>query len=206
MKQEKTPAQVAEFVESLVATVHKATGCTLDQTPETLPMLDFYCQLCRDQAREKEKKRKGAADGLAGLLAPMMGAYFGEVVRRKYDCRWVAPAGRFGAWRIQFDHCFVYFNPVGVAMEILSRGDDREWPSAFVTTKEDEKLLGASLDIMAPVREDEYYSFIARWEVLDMMVNALTSAAVLARDGLEKLPVYRSADYEKYIKSRSRSR
>ncbi|MFH0911372.1 MAG: hypothetical protein V1918_07720 [Planctomycetota bacterium] len=210
MKKATVPAQVGEFGENLMHAVEKATGHCLDLTPETLPILDFYCQIYRESLKAKGPSVKVVKDGPAEqgegvdlLLAPMAGAYFGQVVTRKYDCRWVTEPGKYARWRIQFDHIFLYFYPVGVAMEILNQRSVAGWPPAFIMRRESEQVVLSSLDRLVPVADEEYYSFIMRWEVLDSIVNMLASIEVLSRKGKKvKVPVYKTSDYESYIKAR----
>ena len=211
----KAPPEVAEFYNNLIDAVASATGHKLDLTPETLPILDFYFQIYRESLSGKGKKEKAKGKGkkkakargnskdIARLFAPMAGAYFGEVICRKYDCKWVASKKRYDKWRVQFKHCFLYFNPVAMAMEILSRKSVEDWPSTYFTYKEDEDVLSRALDQWDWITPDDYYSFIVRWEILDTIINMLATIEALKRqkDGT-KLKAYKNADYGKHIRAR----
>ena len=108
--------EILSFTDGIVAVVQSSTGQRLDLTPETLPFLDYYGQIYRI-SRDKKFLNDKAGENLSLLLAPMGGAYFGQVLCAKYACRWHAPFQSYGEWRIQFEQCFLYFNPVAVAME-----------------------------------------------------------------------------------------
>ncbi len=199
----KTPSEVAEFYNNLIDAVASATGYKLDMTPETLPILDFYFQIYRESLTAKGKEKvKEKSEDIALLFAPMAGAYFGEVICKKYDCQWVAPKKKYDQWRVQFKHCFLYFNPVSIAMEILSKQGVEDWPSTFFTYKEDEDVLSRALDQWDWVRREDYYSFIVRWEILDSIINMLATieALRLQKDGA-RFKSYKNADYEKYIRT-----
>src|SRR5512139_1481301 len=98
-----TDPAVLDLAGACVAAVRKVVGVELDFTPETLPLLDHY-------ARSAQVENEGVLE----LVAPMCGAYFGEVVRRALgEARWHCPEGKPEEWRLEFDDCFLHFNPVG---------------------------------------------------------------------------------------------
>ena len=200
----KSPQEVVDFSSTLVKAVEKATGHPLDTEPETLPILDYYCRLYRESRKGKPEGEVAAeGDGVGKLLAPMAGAYFGEVARKKFECDWHAPLQQYGLWRIQFKHCFLFFNPVAIALEVLSQQETVAWSSSYVTHREDEEDICSALDAWGPISRNDYYTFSIRWEILDLVSSRLTTTELLAKGvrGDGKVKVYSSRDYERYIKS-----
>ena len=195
-------AEILNFTDNLVAAVQSATGQRLDLTPETLPFLDYYGQIYRGSRDKKFTKDRAAAENLSLLLAPMGGAYFGQVIHAKYACQWHAPLQSYGEWRIQFEHCFLYFNPVAVAMEVFNQKEMKGWPAAFETRPEDEAWLCSILDELGRVSVEDYYTFSVRWEILDTVVARLETAEIMERGpgSCESLKLYNDADYESFIR------
>jgi hypothetical protein len=195
--------EVVNFSNNLIAAVLTAVGHKLDMTPETLPLLDHYARIFRDVRDSKFGPNQESGMDISLLFGPMAGAYFGQVITKKYACRWHAPRGDYGGWRIQFDHCFLFFNPAAVAMEVFNQRDMVGWSSAFTTKKEDEEWLCSILDEWDMVRPEEYYSFSMRWEILDTVVQKLETAEIFQRGahGCEAVKVYGPEEYEAYIKA-----
>lgn len=195
--------EVINFSNNLIAAVLTAVGQKLDMTPETLPFLDYYAQIFREVRDRKFVDDREAATDISLLFGPLAGAYFGQVITKKYACRWHAPMGDYGNWRIQFDHCFLFFNPAAVAMEVFNQREMEGCNSAFITRKEDEEWLCSILDEWGLVRPEEYYSFSVRWEILDTIVGKLETTEVFQKGarGCEVVKVYGVEDYEAYIET-----
>src|SRR5688500_505633 len=70
----KPPQHVAELALACVEYVRRSTDSTLDWTPDTLPFLDAWVRQAREQPRPE----------VVQLLAPAVGAYFGEVIRKVF--------------------------------------------------------------------------------------------------------------------------
>ena len=132
-----------------------------DFTADTLPLVDHYCKgLDRDPEVLERASRT-------------VGAYFGEVVRRRFGCRWhVSPEGSL-LWRLEFERCFLYFNPVGVALELLFEGEIPGSNATFVTWPAATEALVPLLDRMPPVSEQDFFNLSTRFEVLETVVDFL---------------------------------
>jgi len=75
----ETNTAVMDLSVACVTSVKNASGMELDLTQDTLPILDHYAGLI-DSPR----------DEIASLVAPISGAYFGELlIRQLEDGRWV---------------------------------------------------------------------------------------------------------------------
>lgn len=145
------PDHLRELVHGCVQYVYSATGITLDLTPETLPLLDHYLLTARDD--------RGA---IIDLVAQSAGAYFGEVVRRLYPARWSAPKGEPERWRIELARCFVWFNPVDLALEAMGLEAD----AAFHVDQVERDALASALSILGDVSEEDFRRLSVRLEVL----------------------------------------
>lgn len=157
------PRHVSELALACVEYVRRSLDAALDWTPETLPFLDQWLKQARGEAREE----------IVQLIAPAVGAYFGEVVRRSFSARWHAPPDSFASWRLELEDCFLYFNPVGVAVEALHL-EDSEGLGASIAIEEDlQEELHSHLEGTAPVRVEDYYLLTTRFEVVDQIVHFL---------------------------------
>lgn len=163
----RAPDAVLERAASCVRFVLLSLKIELDFTPETMSLVDHWLSNARE-----------ADDTAVPLVAEAAGAYFGEVVRRAIPgARW--HVGRTPEeWRIELDHVFLSFNPLGVAHEALGEDDAPGWRAHLEVLKEDRALLEQTLSRLGDVREDDYYRLSVRWEVIEHVVAALESAAV----------------------------
>jgi len=141
-------------------------GTALDGTPETLPLLDHYL-------RQLGKEPPGPLYEL-GMSAA--GAYFGEVVRRRFGCRWIAPENEPFHWRIEFVGVFLHFNPAAAALEAIT-AREMGLGASFETTGADQEALRQLFESLPPVREQDFYTLSTRLEVLERVVSELTLLA-----------------------------
>jgi hypothetical protein len=159
------PPEVHELAQACVGFVQQAVGFTLDYTAETLPVLDHYL---RGQTR--------AAGAAAELVTATAGAYFGEVVRRRMPAvRWHSPAGEYRDWRLEFEPFFLWFNPLGSAVEAASSETSEGWNAHYQVLDEARPEVERSLSASADVREEDYYTLSMRLEVLEQIVDVLTA-------------------------------
>ena len=173
---EPAPAEVSELAQACIEFVARALKFTLDFSPETIPVLDHYVQGVRVEAAGKPE--------VVRLLAPAIGAYFGEVVRRNIPLRWFSPKGEHQRWRLEFEQVFLSFNPIGAAMEAVVVQDIDGWGGAFRLRGEDEPLAKSAVRNLPDVSPEEFYLPSTRYEVLTFVVDALT-ARELAEAGEE---------------------
>lgn len=164
----RAPEVVLERAASCVRFVLSTLKIELDFTPETLSLVDHWL----------ETARAATDDAIAPLVTEAAGAYFGEVVRRAVPgARWHVTAEP-RHWRVELDHVFLAFNPIGVAVEALETDDAPGWNAHLEVLKEDVKLLEQTLARLGDVREDDYYRLAVRWEVIEHVAAALEGAAV----------------------------
>ena len=168
------PDHVHDLAEGCVRFVERTLGITLDYTPETLPLVDHW--LRADETRAKEE--------VLELAAPAAGAYFGEVIRRTLgDARWHAPVGDPAHWRLEYEHVFLSFNPVGVALEAALGEHVEGWSTHFQMLPADRQTIEEALErTSADVREEDYFRLAVRYEVVDQIVETLRALAIARQE------------------------
>ncbi len=162
----QVPAEISSLAEKCVHDVHEELGFDLDYTTLTLPVLDHYCRSARRRARWSDHAEE---------LAQSVGSYFGEVIRRHFGggCRWVTSATGLHAWRLEFERCFLCFNPLGSALELLLEDAALGWNAEFVTHAEAESDLQKLLGRLPGVSEQDFYTLSVRSEVLETICSFL---------------------------------
>lgn len=153
----ETNTAVKDLTVACVTSVKNASGMELDLSQDTLPILDHYATLL-DSPR----------DEIVSLMAPMCGAYFGELlVRELDDGRWVTDPEDYSAWRLRFERCSLSFNPIGIALEVLLGQDIPEWGAQLQTAPEDQLRISNALQVYGDVRDRDYYTFTVRFEAIE---------------------------------------
>lgn len=163
---ETAPLSIADLAAACVRFVQTSLGIVLDFTPETLPILDHYLIEARKTPREE----------FLQLLAPAAGAYFGEVVRTHLGpCRWYLEGEGPEAIRLEFERCFLGFNPVGAAVEAVLGEEAPGYGAHLQILPSEAGLVRQSLDRTGDVRPEDYYRLAIRYEVLEQVATLLTA-------------------------------
>jgi hypothetical protein len=162
------PPAIEELTLLALDYVKRALDFALDFSPETLPVLDHYAKTVRDSLAENP--------ALGKVVAPALGAYFGEVVRARFSGFWRIPSPNQQDWSVCSRVAFLAVNPLGVAFDAVFGGSDHDGPSsALRLAPEDRQFIDQRLATIPPVPEDEYFSFATRFEVLEIVVESLTA-------------------------------
>jgi hypothetical protein len=194
------PEHVLELAGACVAAVTNALHIELDFTQETLPILDHYIS-----------QAKGPREEVLGLIAPMCGAYFGEVVRRTLGpARWHAPRAAtavdtdaddaaggidpYPEYRLEFESIFLHFNPIGMALEALVLQPVDGFGSNLGLLARERIAVEKAVELFGDVRDDDYYRLTIRYEVIEQVVETLRS---VKND--ERPPAFTSDIYAKSI-------
>jgi hypothetical protein len=164
------PPDVESLAERCVAHVKHRLHFELDYTYETLGVLDHFVRLVvADEGGGTAPPRGHPRRAhLVHLLAPTLGAYFGEVVRRAYPCRWRTDDGDPAEWALEFDEVFLRFNPLGAAAEALMEQPVETWGGALATSPEETPPLAERLDLAPPLPENEFFALSSRYDVLQI--------------------------------------
>jgi hypothetical protein len=164
----KTPDQVSDYVRAAVDFVRRAVGMVLDGSDESLAVLDHYLgQVPRDKPEVLE------------LVAPAVGAYFGEVVRRRYGGEWRL-SGEPAAWRLSLEGGGISFSPVGMAAAAVCRAEVEGYDAEMALDPARREDVEAALERAAPVTEEYFYSLTGRFETIHYVLDLL--AGVRARE------------------------
>jgi hypothetical protein len=148
---------VLDLAEACARAIEQAVGVAPDYTSDTLPLLDHYVEMIPERA----------AGAVLDLIVPAVGAYFGEVVRRELGgARWVAPDEDYKAYRLQFEHCFLQFNPIGVALEVIHQDDVPGWSAHYRVHPTERTAVRAAIGRLGSVSVDDYYRFAVRFDVV----------------------------------------
>jgi hypothetical protein len=158
-----THTAIKDLTVACVTSVKNATDLELDLTQDTLPMLDHYAELV-DSPR----------DEVVSLLAPMCGAYFGEVLRQHLDDGdWDCTPEEHRDWRLKFERCSLELNPIGVALEVLTGREAEGWGSHLQMAPADRAKVDRALSVFGDVREDDFDRFSVRFEGVEQAYRAL---------------------------------
>jgi len=188
MLDEPIPAAIDDLVKLCRRMVKETIGVEPDLTPETLPLVDQHLRQVPVDASHEVRE----------LVVTSVGCYFGEVARRHLNGRWALPGEDPSTWRVELETCFLYFWPVGMAGEVLSRKPSDEHDGSFATADDVREELSSMLASAPPVSEEEYYSLSGRIETLELVADWLT-ARRLERAAGEAVPVYGPEDYRRAI-------
>jgi len=161
-----TPDEIVELVVACVNFVRDALGIELDFTPETLPILDHYLLIARESLADRIELRE--------LVWRCAGAYFGELVRRRYNGFWSLPNPDVHTWRLNQRRVLLSFNPVGVVAEAMAGSDKSDGPTgAMRLARADQDEVARRLAEVPPLPEDQFYLLSTRLEVIDTVVEHL---------------------------------
>jgi hypothetical protein len=164
MTSHDVPSPILQLAQQCVAHVENSVGIALDYSTETLPILDHYCRTQRDSSQWPQGSRE---------LAREAGAYFGEVLRRLFPCRWHVVDDALHEWRLEFEDCLLCFNPLGMVLELLLEGEALGWNAGFITDPAATAPLDEYLAGLPGVCEDDFFALTVRQETLDIVHDFL---------------------------------
>ena len=153
---------IVDLTVACVTSVKNATGLELDLTQDTLPILDHYVERAQSPPEE-----------IVSLVAPMCGAYFGELLRRHFENGAWTVGDDYEHWRLRFAPGSLELNPIGIALEIVTRADAPGWGAHLQMAPSARTKVERALSVLGPVRDDDYYTFAIRFEGIDQAYRAL---------------------------------
>ena len=180
------PGRVMELAAAAVRFMLASYKVEPDFSPESLALLDQYTRDARAAVAERPETLP--------LTAQTLGAYLGEVARRKHRCWWRIDTADPSAWRLEFATVYLAFYPVQVMHTALLGAEDEEGGfSGFELAAASQADLADRLANMPGVSEEAFSSPSLKVEILDIVVDALL--AQRARDPDAARP-YVPHDYE----------
>lgn len=163
------PGSILDLAAAGAEYVQRAVSVEVDYGPETLPLVDHYARTFPPDAKP---------DVLA-LVIPALGAYFGEVVRRTLGhCRWHVGTDDHLGTRLEFEECFLHFNPMGMAVEAVMRREIAGSGAHLGLLDEDRQAVADALERTGAVRDDDYWRLSVRYEVLEQALSVLEARAL----------------------------
>ncbi len=124
------PQVIADLAASCVRYVQHSVGFTLDYAPETLPVLDHYVVLARKAASDRKEATP--------LIAQAIGAYLGEVTRRKYGGFWrVEDDPR--SYRVELEPVYLALHPIELATRALELPPEPKGPDVSTKRKSEDE-------------------------------------------------------------------
>jgi hypothetical protein len=164
------PQAVQDLAEACVRFVERAIGLRLDYEPETLSILDHYLEQGRSSTGERPEA--------AVLVAHAAGAYFGEVVRRRYPSWWRVENDEPAAWRLEFalgrESSAGLEEGAGGALDTgASDASER-----FELEEVDQQAVSERLADLPMVSEAEFYATTTRLEVIDIIVDTVRARRI----------------------------
>jgi hypothetical protein len=197
----ESPEPVAMLAERCYTHVKHRLGFELDYENETLGVLDYFI---RDVVQEEcggvtpppgDHRRAH----LVHLLAPSIGAYFGEVLCRTFPCRWRLRTEDPRTWLLEFENIPLRFNPVGAAADAWAEQNIDSWAGAVSTAPEEEEALGERLAAAPPVPENEFFALTTRFEAIQIAEDWLRSRQ--AAKNPQPPEFYTHEDYDRIFES-----
>jgi len=175
----EAPETIRELADRCVAHVRHRLGFELDYTVDTVSVLDHFVASVLADEGEGEPPPPGHPRrvGSAHLLAPTVGAYFGEVLRRAFQGRWRLGAETADRWVLELEEVFLRLNPAGVAAEAFFGGPVAGWSGELATAPELVAVIQERLAAAPPIPEEEFYTFAARHEALQIAEDYLKERA-----------------------------
>ncbi|WP_235879819.1 hypothetical protein [Polyangium aurulentum] len=143
---EEAPQAVRDLAEACVRFVERSLGVRLDYEPETLSLVDHYVEEGRKAGRERPETLP--------LLAQTVGAYLGEVVRRRHKSWWrTEEEGNPNAWRLELEAVYMVLRPIELVTRSLRRPAPPPLPPEIPAREEDEDDEEAGAGAGAEERE-----------------------------------------------------
>lgn len=172
------PPEIHDLAEACVRFVERAVGVKLDYTPETLPLLDHY--LAGARAVLLEKRSEEPLD----VVAQAAGAYLGEVIRMRFPSFWVLTPADPSHHKLRFMRLFLTVLPMDFVLSALTF--DPAGPSqgfgGVELDPEDREHVMARLRDLPEVTEEEFLSPSTRFEVVEIVVDAVTARQLHAKE------------------------
>ncbi len=172
-----TPDQVEPFLAAARRYIQRALGVELDGSDTSLAFVDHYI--------DKTARSEALKPDVLALIAPALGAYFGEVVIARLGGHWLIEDADPNHWRVELEPAPLTFHPVGMAAEALRGGEVDGFDGTFITRNDLTGPLSQALEGAPPVDAGYYYSLTGRLETLEHVTDLLVE---IERKRREPLP------------------
>lgn len=184
------PPVIEELSASCIRYVERKLGVRLDYSAETLPLLDHYLADAEKALVVQNENDPNAARTTLILLMHTAGAYFGEVVRRRYPAWWRCEGSDPMAFRVELETAYLAFSPMLFIYEALSReltlhGDQAVFEAAQIEMDEEDQKAAAERLAELTVSDEEYFAPSTRLEAIDVCVDTIRTRRLADGDVVE---------------------
>ena len=181
------PDIITQLAQRCMTHVQQRFSFELDTHEDTLGVLDnfIHAVLAEEGGGVAPLPGHSRRRQIADLLAPPVGAYFGEVLRHCFPSRWRLSSDEPRKWALEFDEVPLRFNPVGAAAEAIIEAPIENWGAPLETTPKYSKSLAERLAASPPLPEDQFYILTTRLEVVQIAVDWLHTIHGQDQDGLQ---------------------
>ena len=184
------PTVIAELSDACIRYVERSLGVKLDYSAETLPLLDHYLADAQKTLVTQNENDPKAARATLMLLVHTAGAYFGEVVRRRYPSWWRTEGDDPMTYRVELETAFLAFSPMlflyeGLARELTLHGDQAALEAAQIEMDEEDQKAAAERLAELQVSDEEYYAPSTRLEAIDVCVDTIRTRRLSDGDVVE---------------------
>lgn len=149
--------------------VRRALRLELDDSVESLAFVDHYLS-----------KVGEVSDEVLALVAPAIGAYFGELAIRTFGGQWMTD-GEPTKWTVRLAAAPITFSPAALVASALRHGEGDADGAALDVPAPLRMRLEEALEAIGPVEEAYYYSLTGRFETIAHAVDILVELARRAR-------------------------
>ena len=166
----EAPDVISRLAERCVAHTLERLNFELDYHEDTLGVVDHAVgSIVLDEGEgARLPPAHNRRTDLVHLLAPTYGAYFGEVLRRTFPCRWRLLSEDPVDWYLEFEEVYMRFSPVGAAAEAFFGAPFPNWDGTVTTTPAEKDALNERLAASPPVFEDQFFNVTTRLEMLQI--------------------------------------
>lgn len=184
------PAAIADLAEACVRHVERSVGVKLDFTLETLPLLDHHLAEARKALVAQSEQDPRAAIATLPLLVHTAGAYFGEVIRRRYPSWWRTDGSDPMTYRVELETAYLAVSPMLSVYEALAHGlalhgDEAAFEAAQIEMDEEDQKAAAERLAELEVDDEEYHAPSTRLEAIDICVETIRARRLADGDAVE---------------------
>ena len=184
------PQVIEELSGSCIRYVERKLGVRLDYSAETLPLLDHYLADAERALVAQNEEDPNAARATLILLVHTAGAYFGEVVRRRYPSWWRCEGSDPMAFRVELETAYLAFSPMlfiyeGLSRQLTLHGDQAVFEAAQIEMDEEDQKAAAERLAELTVSDEEYYAPSTRLEAIDVCVDTIRTRRLAEGDAVE---------------------
>ncbi len=164
MSFELLPQHVCDLNSMCIQAVEQTLGFTLDNSPETLPLLDHYLRSHAETHAFEQHE----------LLAVTAGSYFAQTLSLAFQgVHLDVPQENYEHWRVRLCDNLFCFNPVGLAHEVIRQDSMPGSHAHFEVHESYKELAQACFEQWGMIRHEDFYTLSVRFECAEQLIVTL---------------------------------